>query len=104
MIKHLLKPTYENFIDTVASNRNIDVKQLLPFTEGKIFIANMPEIKGILVDKISSLYKIKKMIRESLKDEDIEFVNIELEKKQPFLPEIKVDLNLKEIMERVQLR
>jgi ClpP class serine protease len=104
MTKHLLKPTYENFINAVASNRNLDVKQLLPFTEGKIFVANMPEIEGILVDKISSLYKLKKMIRESLKDEDIEFVNIELEKKQPFLPEIKVDLNMKEIMERVQLQ
>jgi len=57
--KHLLKPTYENFIHDVAQNRGLKVDELKPFTEGKIFIANMPEIKGILVDKISSIYKVK---------------------------------------------
>jgi len=103
MTEHLLKPTYKNFISSVAHNRGLSIKQLKPFTEGKIFIANVPKIRGILVDKISSLYKIKKMIRNNLHDKDIDFVNIELEKKQPFLPQIKVDLGLKEIIDGIGL-
>ena len=97
--KHLLKPTYENFIKSVASNRGVSIKKLKPFTEGKIFIANVPEIKGILVDKISSLYKIKEMIRKSLNDKDIDFINIRLEERPSFIPQIKLDLvGLREII------
>jgi len=104
MTKNLLKPTYENFINDVAKNRGLKVKELKPFTEGKIFIANMPEIKGILVDKISSIYKVKKMIKKSLKSDDVDFVNIELEEKPSFLPQVKVDLGLKEIINSIKLQ
>ncbi len=97
MTKNLLKPTYENFMKSVASNRGITLEKLKPFTEGKIFIANVPEIKGILVDKISSLYKVRDIIRKSLNEKDVDFVNIELEEKPSFLPQIKVNLDLKEI-------
>ena len=104
IIKHLLKPTYENFINDVAKNRGLKVEQLKPFTEGKIFIANMPEIQGILVDKISSIYKVKKMIKKSLNSDDVDFVNIELEEKPSFLPQVKVDLGLKEIVNSMRLQ
>ncbi len=104
IIKNLLKPTYENFINAVATNRGLKVEELKPFTEGKIFIANMPEIKGILVDKISSLYRVKKMIKESLKDDKILFKNIKLDKERPFFPEVKVDLNLKELSDKIYLK
>jgi protease-4 len=99
--KNLLKPTYNNFINSVAKNRGIDVNKLKPFTEGKIFVANMPEIKGILIDKISSLYKIKKMIRNSIKAKDTDFVNINLEKEEVLFPKVKVDLDLKEAINRL---
>ena len=102
--KNLLKPTYENFINSVASNRGLKVEELKPFTQGKIFIANMPEIKGILVDKISSLYRVKKMIKESLKDDKIAFEDIKLDKKNSFLPEVKLDLNLKELIDRIYIK
>jgi len=102
--KHLLKPTYENFINDVAKNRGLKVEELKPFTDGKIFIANMPEIQGILVDKISSIYKVKKMIKKSLNSDDVDFVNIELEEKPPFLPQVKVDLGLKEIVNSIRLQ
>ena len=102
MTKNLLKPTYENFMKSVASNRGITLEKLKPFTEGKIFIANVPEIKGILVDEISSLYKVRNMIKKSLNTEDIDFINIELEEKPSFLPQVKVDLDLKEIMSRFE--
>jgi len=104
MTKNLLKPTYENFINDVATNRGLKVNELKPFTEGKIFIANMPEIQGVLVDKISSLYKVKKMIKKSLKSDDVDFVNIELDEKPSFLPQVKVDLGLKEIINSIQLQ
>ncbi len=103
MTKNLLKPTYDNFINSVAKNRGLKREELEPFTEGKIFVANIPEIRGILVDKISSLYKIKKMIRNSLHNKDIDFVNINLEEKTPFLSQIKVDLGLKEIINDINL-
>jgi len=99
--KHLLKPTYDNFINSVAKNRGIKVEELKPFTEGKIFVANVPEIKGILVDKISSLYKIKKMIRENINAEDTDFVNIKLEKEEVLFPKVKVDLDLKESINKL---
>ena len=99
--KHLLEPTYRNFIESVAKNRGISVERLKPFTEGKIYVANMEEIQGILIDKIISLYRVKALIRESLKGRDIEFVNIDLEKKRSFLPKIEVDLGLREILDRV---
>ena len=102
ILKHLLRPTYENFINAVATNRGLKVEELRPFTEGKIYIANMPEIRGILVDKISSLYRVKKMIRESLKNDKIAFENIKLDKKSSFLPEVKLNLNLKEFSDRLE--
>ena len=104
MTKNLLKPTYENFINDVAINRGLKVEELKPFTEGKIFIANMPEIQGILVDKISSLYKVKNMIKKSLNSDDVDFVTIELEEKPSFLPQVKVDLGLKEILNSIRLQ
>jgi hypothetical protein len=56
-------------------------------------------VGGILVDKISSLYKIKEMIRKSLNDKDIDFINIRLEERPSFIPQIKLDLvGLREII------
>jgi len=103
MTEHLLRPTYENFINAVAVNRGVSREKLLPFTEGRIYIANAPEIKGILVDKISSLYKIKKELREKYGDK-IHFVKVETEKKYPFLPEIKVDIGLETLLRDAQMK
>jgi protease-4 len=78
----LLTPTYNNFIDAVATNRGIEKSKLLPYTEGKIFVANSKEIQGILVDKIFVLHTLKADIKKRL-DKEIHFVNI--------LPSDKVD-------------
>ena len=93
MTEHLLQPTYENFVNAVAKNRGLSKEQILAVAEGKIFVANAPEIKGILVDEISSLYKVKKEMRKVYGDE-IDFVDINLEDKKGFFPEVKVDLDL----------
>ncbi|HHH19139.1 MAG TPA: signal peptide peptidase SppA [Campylobacterales bacterium] len=104
MIKNLIKPTYDNFIKAVADNRGLSVEQVTPFTEGKIFIANVPEIQGILVDQVSSLYQVKKMIREHFGKTKVDFVTVKLEDEPPFFPELKVDLGLKEFQNKLQLQ
>jgi len=73
--EQLLTPTYNNFINSVAVNRGIRREVLVPHTEGKIFIANDVEIKGILVDEISVLYKLKAKMKKRL-DKKVSFVNI----------------------------
>ncbi len=104
MTEHLLKPTYENFINSVAQNRGLKPEQIRAFAEGKIYVANAPEIQGILIDEISTLYRVKAKMRKALGDEEIQFVTIPMEKKFPFLPEIKVNLSLKELSDQFGLQ
>lgn len=82
--KQLLAPTYNNFIDAVASNRGMSREKLLPYTEGKIFVANAPEIKGILVDEILVYHRVKARIEKNL-DINVSFVNIMPEEEMGFL-------------------
>jgi len=79
---HLLLPTYENFLNVVAKDRNISINTLKKYADGKIFVATT--VKGILVDKISSLIEVKNELKKKYNNK-IEFVNISLEKKKlPF--------------------
>jgi protease-4 len=89
--KQLLTPTYNNFINSVAKNRGISREKLLPFTEGKIYIANNKEIKGILVDKISVLYKVKDNIKKRV-GKKVSFVDILPKDKVGFLKD-KIEFN-----------
>ena len=73
--KQLLTPTYNNFIDSVAVNRGIDRVKLLPYTEGKIFVANAPDIKGILVDEVLVLHRLKARMKKRI-NKKVKFVNI----------------------------
>jgi protease-4 len=75
----LLKPAYKNFLSDVATNRGIDPKRMAKFAEGKVFVASMPEIKGVLVDEITNLFKLKERLTKSYKD--AEFVTIAKEEK-----------------------
>jgi len=104
MTEHLLKPTYENFINSVAENRGLAPEQIRPFAEGKIYVANAPEIQGILVDKISTLYRVKAEMRKQFGEKKVSFVTIPMEKKIPFLPEIKVNLSLQELTDQFHLQ
>jgi len=101
MINNLLKPTYDNFVNSVAINRNVKPSVIREFAEGKIFIANVPEVQGILVDKISSLYRVKMMIREHLNSDNVDFIDIDLSDEQPFFPQVKVDIGLDELIEKM---
>ena len=104
MTKHLLKPTYDNFVQSVADNRGLKKEDILPFAEGKIFIANVSEIKGILVDEISSLYRVKKKIRNDFNGTKIDFVDINLEKEPSFFPQVKVDLDLQSAFSSLKMQ
>jgi protease-4 len=100
---NLLKPTYENFLDDVANNRGIAKDKIREFAEGKIFIANTKEIQGILIDKISNLFKVKQSLKEKYgKDIEFEVINKEFDPKGLFgvlskeiVHEIKNELKLK---------
>ncbi len=104
MTENLLKPTYENFIQSVANNRGLKKEDIVPFAEGKIFIANVPEIQHVLVDEISSLYQVKAKIRENLRSDDVDFVEIDLEDEPSFLPKVQVDLGLKELVNQFKFQ
>ena len=71
----LLTPTYNNFIDSVAVNRGIERSKLLPYTEGKIYVANSPEIKHILVDEVLVLHRLKTRMKKRI-NKKVKFVNI----------------------------
>jgi len=73
--EQLLTPTYNNFIDSVATNRHIDRNRLLPFTEGRIYVANASEIKDILVDEVLVLHRLKARMKKRL-GSTISFVDI----------------------------
>ena len=91
---HLLLPTYENFLNVVAKDRNISLEKLKKYADGKIFVATT--VKGILVDKISSLIEVKNELKKKYKK--IDFVNISLEKKKlPFF-NIKVSSDIGEAL------
>jgi protease-4 len=57
--KHMLTPTYMNFIQRVSENRNKSIETIKDFADGKIYIANMSEIKNVLVDNITTKIEMK---------------------------------------------
>jgi len=87
----ILTPTYNNFIASVASNREMNISDILPFTEGKIFIANDPSVKNMLVDEISILHRVKAKL-EKKQSHEVSFVNILPSKKMGIFGE-KVEFN-----------
>jgi len=76
----MLKPTYENFVEDVAKNRGLKKEELEKYAEGKIYIASMLEIKGILVDEVTNLYKVKEKLKKEYKDAEFKTIG---EKKTP---------------------
>ena len=94
LMENLLLPTYENFLKIVSQDRNISVDKLKNYADGKIFLAT--KVKGILVDKISTLTEYKNEIKKRLGK--VKFVQIQLDKKKfPYL-NIKLDSDLGELL------
>ena len=98
LTKQILSPMYENFLESVATNREINISELRPLAEGKIYLGNNPEIKDKLVDEISSIYFVKKKIKDKYNktNPNIKFININEDKPAGlFGSKLSMDLNLK---------
>ena len=91
--KQILTPMYNNFVESVAQNRELNVSEVLPYAEGKIYMANNKEIDGILVDKIIVLSSLKQQIRDEKKHK-ITFVNVMPKTPMGIFGKGKVELNL----------
>ena len=98
LLSHLLLPTYNNFLKTVANDRNISIDKLKKYADGKIYIATM--VKGILVDKISNLITVKENLKKKYKNK-IKFVNISLEKKRVPFFNIKLSSDIGEALKEI---
>jgi len=97
---NMLQPTYHNFIESVATNRGLDYNTTLKYAEGMVFVANSPKIKGILVDEITSLYKIRADYKKRF-GKDVKFINITKEKKPFSLINSKVNFDLGELKDKI---
>jgi len=71
----LMLPTYELFVDYVATNRNIDVETVKnEYANGKVFVAS--EMVGKLIDETITFHQLLENITESEDFMDsVEFVN-----------------------------
>ena len=88
----------------MVENRGISKEELLPFTEGKIYIANAPEIQGVLVDRITSLYQIKKEIRQRLGEKTVKFETIDMKDQPSFFPKVQVDMGVEKLLNQLNYR
>ncbi len=70
----LLKPAYKNFVEDVAANRGIAPEKIEKFADGKVYTASMPKIQGVLVDKITNLYKLKQQMQKRFNDAKFETI------------------------------
>ena len=98
LTKQILTPMYNNFLNSVAKNRGVSLEKIKTVAEGKIYLANNVEIKNILIDDISSLYKVKKEITKKYKG--IKFYSIIKNKSSGLFgnSNINLDLNLKGLL------
>lgn len=93
LTNNLLIPMYINFMDSVAKNRGVERDEISKLAEGKIFLGNDEKIKDILIDEVSSLYKVK----ENLKKNNPEAEFVVLDTKKTFIEELlnaKININL----------
>jgi len=96
--KHLLLPTYENFLKIVSKDRNISIEKLKNYADGKIYVASI--VKGVLVDKISTLIEFKEEIKKRV-GKDAKFIEVSLKKKKPFFFNIKLTSDIGEFLQKV---
>lgn len=101
--KQMITPTYKNFIRAVATNRGISEDKLLPYTEGKIYIGNNPDIKDVLVDEVTVLHRLKAKMKDRY--ENISFAEVKLsDKKGLFGSKVELDVKLDSDMFNASLR
>ena len=104
--KTILNVMYNNFLSVVAEGRHISIDKLKNYAEGKVYVANDPTIKDILVDKILTWPKMKNLVKKENKlDKDIDFVrfNSKTNKGLSSLIGSSVDMNLNMNLDKNEL-
>ncbi len=72
-LKEIVNKLYENFLSSVAANRNLTAEEVKEIKTSNIFLA--PEaIKMHLVDEIGNLDSIEEYIKQKFNKKEIEFV------------------------------
>lgn len=111
LYSNLLEPTYHNFLNVIAKNRGLELDVVKKYANGKIFIANLPDLKNILVDEIMDLVTYQTSISYRLAkqygvDQDlVKFNKIQNKKKGFNLFNIKLDLDdLKSIVNNIEMK
>ncbi|MEK7122587.1 MAG: S49 family peptidase, partial [Patescibacteria group bacterium] len=59
---------HENFVKTVAENRNLDVEKVRQFADGSTMLGEMALQNG-LIDQIGGLVEVKKFFKEKIGEE-----------------------------------
>jgi len=95
---HLLLPTYDNFLNVVSKDRNISIDKLKQYADGKIYVASI--VKGVLVDKISTLVEYKQEIKKRL-GKNVKFIDISLDKKRVPFFNIKITSDFGKFLEKL---
>ena len=94
--EHMLNPTYQNFIESVAQNRGVKFEVIEEYAQGMIFVANSPKIKNILVDEIISLHALRQNYKKRY-GKEVKFIEITKEP-QPFnLMGVEVGVNFDDL-------
>jgi protease-4 len=105
--EYVLMPSYENFISDVALNRGIPKEKIKEFADGKIYVANDPRIKDILVDEIATFYEIKDMIKSRYPADNFKFIYVNGENgagqnSSFFNFNIKLDIDIKDALRSIK--
>lgn len=80
--QNLLVPAYNNFKNDILTSRNLNKQNIDKINEqvfeGKIFIANNKNIKGILIDEVIDITSFKNIVLDEvgISYENVEFVQL----------------------------
>jgi hypothetical protein len=58
----------------------------------------------VLVDKITSLYQIKKEMRQRLGEKTVKFETINLKDQPSFFPKVQVDMGVEKLLNQLSYR
>lgn len=106
--ENMIDPAYVTFLNFVAKNRGIDIEKMRQYADGKIYLAGMPEVRGILVDELSNITLFKQRVKtevrkkHSLLLEDVGFTDLIIPKEKSWLPfKVSISLNSKQLLDAV---
>lgn len=92
---NLLEPVYHNFLQAVAEGRNMSLKEVEKYSEGRVFIST--QVKGPLVDRISYISKVQEELKAAVEKrfpgEECGFSEIDLRGLPKSMFDVKISIN-----------